>query len=249
MTLLPIATQTPMFEFFGVEGCYFYTVSQVTSGSVLVVGGFGMVVYRLLCLQKTMMTKEERKATMKRILIAEVLIVLVLVFSIILGVVHVGWERAIFYRYCRGIDSLQGEILAAYTGNISGKEFTALDKILRSTPIILAQGLIIGEVLIYAKIIRDLWRKDQEFVKKKIISFDQKQERNQKNLITLKGQIYSFVMEMIMSTTMVVFLTIYPEMSPSLMPVLWTVGGSLISVPHLLSSHELKRFLKGLISN
>ena len=247
MTLLPIATQTPMFEFFGVEGCYFYTVSQVTYGSVLVIGGFGMAVFRLLCLKKRMMTKEERKATMNRILIAEVLITLAIVFSIILGVVHVGWERAIFY--CMGMDSLQGEILAAYAGNISGKEFTAMDKILRSTPIILAQGLIIGEVLIYAKIIRDLWRKDQEFVKKKIISFDQKQERNQKNLITLKGQIYSFVMEMIMSTTMVVFLTIYPEMSPSLMPILWTVGGSLISVSHLLSSHELKRFLKDLISN
>ena len=249
MTLLPIATQTPMFEYIGIKGCYFYTVSQVTGGSVVVIGGFGMSVFRLLCLWKKMITKEEGKSTMKKILIAEVLIGLALVFTIILGVVHVGWERAIFYRYCMGMDSLQGEIFATYAGNLSGKEFTTLDKILRSTPIILAQGLITGEVLIYAKIISDLWRQDQEFVRKKIISFDQKQERNQKNLITLKGQIYSFVMEMIMSTTMVVFLTIYPEMSPSLMPILWTVGGSLISVPHLLSSHELKRYLKGLISN
>ena len=249
MTLISIATQTPMFEYIGIEGCYFYTVSQVTSGSFLVIGGFGMAVYRLLCLQRRMMTKEERKSMMKRILVAKILIALALVFTILLGVVHVGWERAIFYRYCMGMDSLQGEVLAAYTGNISGKEYTSLDKILRSTPIILAQGLIIGEVLIYTKIVRDLWKKDQEFVRKKIISFDQKQERSQKNLITLKGQISSFVMEMIMSTTMIVFLMIYPEMSPSLMPILWTIGGSLISVSHLLSSHELKSFLKDLISN
>ena len=244
LTFLPIGTQTSLAEYIGVEGCYVYTVAQLTFGAILIISGFGMAVFRFQCLKMRLMTKEERKVLMKKIIIGDVLAVVLLVAMGIFIVIHVGWERAIFYRYCMNMDPMLGNVLITYSGDLHDNDLTSFDKMLRATPLLFAQVFIIGEILIYAIIIRNLWKSDYEFVKSKTISDLQRRERNQKNLITLKGQISTFVIEMVMSTALLVFLTIYPNMSPSLLPILWILCGSLISIPQLISSHEMKRFLR-----
>ena len=244
LTLLPIGTQSSLVEFIGVGGCYVFTVAELTFGAILIISGFGMAVFRYQCLKMRLMTKEERKVLMKKIIVGDVLAVVILVAMGIFIVIHVGWERAIFYRYCMNMDPMIGNVLITYSGDLHDNDLTSFDKMLRATPLLFAQVFIIGEILIYAIIIRNLWKSDYEFVKSKTISDLQRRERNQKNLITLKGQISTFVIEMVMSTALLVFLTIYPNMSPSLLPILWILCGSLISIPQLLSSHEMKRFLR-----
>ena len=50
MTIIPIATQTPMKDYIGQEGCYFYWTSFTIISYELVVGGFVMAIFRVCCI-------------------------------------------------------------------------------------------------------------------------------------------------------------------------------------------------------
>ena len=49
MTIIPIATQKPMYQFVGLTGCQFYWGVNLTWQWLMTISGVGMATYRLIC--------------------------------------------------------------------------------------------------------------------------------------------------------------------------------------------------------
>ena len=96
-----------------------------------------------------------------------------------------GWENAIYYQDCMDMGWEQVHNLHDY----KNQDFNSLMyKTLRFAPLMTAQTLVIGELFIYFWIIYHLWKHDKENFQDKIITNHMRQERNRKNIITLKGK-------------------------------------------------------------
>ena len=105
----------------------------------------------------------------------------------------------------------------------------------------------ICEMLIYAKIIYDLWKHNENSHQEGVITLQMRKQRNHKNVITLKGQMVSFSVEIIYSVLLIGSITYSSNDGPSFMPILMTFFHTIVSASQLLSSHELKQCFKELL--
>ena len=71
--------------------------------------------------------------------------------------------------------------------------------------------------------------------------------RNRKNVITLSGQVTSFIVEFLTSMIYLAQIFYHDLADPSHQPILLIFASTIISCVQLGSSHELKRFVKSLI--
>ena len=71
-----------------------------------------------------------------------------------------------------------------------------------------------------------------------------REERNRKNVITIKGQIVAFVTELVGSALFMIDVSENTSNDPSSVPAIVILHFTIVSVSQLFSSHELKRFIK-----
>ena len=119
-----------------------------------------------------------------------------------------------------------------------------LNKALRNGPQVIGHCLILLELLIYLWIIYHLWKHDKENEKEKIITIKMREQRNQKNIVTLKGQMITFVVEMLYSTYLAVHNVYSPFGDASIVPIMLIVLSTSVSVVQIMTSHEMVRFIK-----
>ena len=79
MTISPIAIQVPMHEIFGDNSCYFYWATLVLLSYQMIIGGFGMAIYRYGCIHNLFPPQKEPRKVAKIILISELFIIILLV--------------------------------------------------------------------------------------------------------------------------------------------------------------------------
>ena len=128
----------------------------------------------------------------RKILVAELIFSASLISTIAVGYQMYGWEKALDYQFCRDMGVEQVDIITKY----NNEEFNnILYKTLRFAPLMTAQSLILAELLIYVWIIYHLWKQDKKNLEDKIITNHMRKQRNQKNVITLRGQILTFLIE------------------------------------------------------
>ena len=150
-----------------------------------------------------------------------------------------GWEKAIFYQFCMN----QGPVQVSIIQEITNKNVdNLLFKILRFVPSSVGQGLIITEVLIYLWIICHLWKHNTENHLLGIIT--QHMKKDQKNVITLLGQVATFVVEITFSIYAVIHTSDIIVVDSSVMPINQIVASTVASIIQLLTSHEIRRFLR-----
>ena len=77
-----------------------------------------------------------------------------------------------------------------------------------------------------------------------IITKDMKRERNQKNVITLKGQVMMFTVETVFHIYTIFHISSHAMIESSFMPTTEIVASSIISVIQLTTSNEMRRFMK-----
>ena len=118
-------------------------------------------------------------------------------------------------------------------------------RILRALNIFVSQVLLLAELCIYAYIVRDLWKHDQKYYQNKTITPQMLRMRKEKNVITLRGQITSFL---IGSATVMFFLTTVfnSGMSDDTLniPFVIVIVPSIVAISQLLTSHEMRRYVK-----
>ena len=240
MTIVPIATQTPLIEFVGEKGCYVYWFVSMTWQWITLVSGFGMAVYRVLAYHNMFKKNFKVLNTDKFIIKAERVVIAVLLLMYIFGFGLLGWEKSILFQFCSDIGPFQAQTIVEH----QDKHLSVLIKTIRVFPIIFAQILILGEVFIYVWLIYQLWKHDEISQKKEIITEITHRERNQKNVITLYGQVSSFFVEFLTTIYTIVHTTNNSALDPSVMPISLIVVFTLIALSQFLTSHEMRRFVK-----
>ena len=121
---------------------------------------------------------------------------------------------------------------------------SVLYKTLRFAPVMIGQTLVLAEMLIYLWIIYHLWKHDKKNFEDKVITEHMRKERNQKNVITLQGQIYTFLIEISYSVYISIHGRNFSLVDPSAMVLSLITGSTIASVIQLLFSHEMMRFVR-----
>ena len=137
--------------------------------------------------------------------------------------------------------------MTAYTSNASMMDPSLAEIFLKIALVLIFQALVVGELVIYLKIMYDLWKHNKTFHEEGIISHQVRKHRNHKNVITLKGQILSFIVEMISSSLIIAYLTLSSNDGPSHIPIVMTFLHTIVSLSQFISSHDLKQHVKQLL--
>ena len=241
MTIVPIATQTSMYEYFGEEGCYFFwTVNNIYLAE-LAICGFGMAAFRLFCFHYLFKKEVNPKEVVRNILILEKAVEVALIAMLVGGVTLNGWEKAISYQFCRNFGPAQADVIHHY----ENREYNhTIVKLLRLGAVVIGQVVVIGELVIYLWILYHLYKHDKQKHEEGVITNDMVIERKQKNVITLYGQIASFVVEIVLSIYIIIHVSVTSITDPSIFPITNIVTFTIIALTQFFSSHEMKRFVQ-----
>ena len=152
-----------------------------------------------------------------------------------------GWENAVNYQFCMDMEKMEVEALLRYKNLLT--EFD-LAMILRLGIGVVISLMLIGELTIYVGIAYYLWNHDKRSQLNKTITVTMRKERNQKNVITLGGQAFAFFVEIIAGVYVLFHMKYTNLTDPSTMSIVILTTNSIVSLSQLVSSHELKRYLK-----
>ena len=241
MTTVPIAVQTPMFEIFGRKACYVFWLANFTYVWKLVTSGTGMAVYRLFCLKYIFKRNLNTKSMARKIQTAEMIVTLGAILTQATLFNIYGWEKAVNYQECMDLGHKQVEALQQY----KTKDYNDLIfKGLRAFLGFVARCFILLEFLIYLWIVYHLWKHDEQSFKEKVISNHMRKERNHKNIITLKGQMTTFLIEIIYS----IYLAMHnfnPDFTDaSVKSISLIIVSTIVSIVQIFTSHEMMRFVR-----
>lgn len=224
-----VALQRPMSQYIGDGGCKLYTVLCYALFNWGVIGGFLMALHRLMCLNGRQMEIKTLMLIGLAILVCETANILV---------IHdfEAWEKSPVFWYC--------STDLASKGSFEGLD-TTMAKFLSCCNLSMGLILLISELGIYGYIVMDLWKHDRKYYQEKIITPQTFQMRKEKNVITLRGQIFSFLVESAVAIFfMVLTLTDGLFSDTSYLPFLAVFAPSVVSISQLLTSHEMRRYVK-----
>ena len=240
MTTIPIAFQMPMKDVFGADSCQIFWTIQITYLYQITVAGSGMAAFRVICL-RDFLPNMEKKFIAKFIIAIEVTIGILLLGVYLEAVALDGWDKIIFYQYCM-LENIKSIDVTSLESKVSNDEYLA--RRLRQGIIFVHQLFILAEFLMYIWLILALWNHDKEKFREGIITPKMREERNRKNVITIKGQIVAFVTELVGSALFMIDVSENTSKDPSSVPAIVILHFTIVSVSQLFSSHELKRFIK-----
>ena len=242
MATIPIATQTSMANIFSQNACHVFWITNVIYSMKMVTSGTGMAAYRLVCINNMFKRHLDKKKMVKRILLAEWILIIGMISMKSYGYSTLGWEKAMLHQYCMNDGTEKVETLHNYKIDHPNDR---LYKSLRFVPNVIIQVLMLVEIAIYVWMIFKLWKHDRDNFKLKIITEDVRKERNNRNIITLQGQILCFVIEFGYGICVALLAYNFSFSDPSVMIFIKMVASTAISVVQLMSSHEMKRFIRG----
>ena len=249
MGIIPIATQTSMTEIFGgQEACHVFWFANMIYTLKMVTSGIGMAIYRLVCFNNLFKKHFNNKQIGKKIMTAEwMFIVGMTLIKMFDHTMIRGWEKALLHKYCMNIGQEYVHTLQEYK-NITKNNTNIFYKILRFAPNLVCQILIFVELFIYLKLIYQLWKQDIINRRDKVITEDARKQRHKKNVITLRGQVITFVIEFVYGINLIIYNSKKSFVDPSTVVINKIIGSTVISLIQLLTSHEMKRFLKDLFN-
>ena len=192
-----------------------------------------MALYRLLCI----LNKPMEIRTLMTIGLA--ILFCVTTNIVVLYNNFTTWESSPIFAFCSAKSSPKVNQL----DNNTNSGYTV--KILRALNIFVGQTLLISELCIYGYIVRHLSKHDEKYFRNKTITRQMLQMRKEKNVITLRGQISSFLIE---SAVAMFFITsiFFSGMSDdtSYIPFVIVIAPSIVAISQLLTSHEMRRYVK-----
>ena len=205
--------------------------------------GVGMAIYRLICFHYLFKKDLNTKKITQWILLAELaLLVVMLIFSAFMYT-SFGWEKALFYQFCMNLGTEEVDAIHKHSHQNNQLDPSHL-KWARFVLHLYGQGLFVAELVIYAWILFNLWKHDKRNHSEGIITEHMKKERNQKNAITLYGQVSSFLVETAFNIYTLVHISNLNMFEASFLPITQIVASTIVSVIQLATSHEMRRFLK-----
>ena len=228
MTIGTIAVPTSFHETFGKEECIAYNLMFPTSNVWGIICGFTMGVYRWTC------TKGKRYGINYFIGLAFGLMTLLLMNAPFI----IDPKTSPGYQFCIGIQS--PTITTVTNGNDS-----TLDKILKARFLLVVQALVLSEFMIYVCILKEQQKHNEKHLQEKIINRITFKVRREKNVITLNGQLGIFATRMVLSMlVMITNVFKIQVLDVSELPIVVIMFSYVVTTTQVLSSHEMRKFLK-----
>ena len=242
MATVSIAFQTPMAKIFGEKACSVFWMANAVYTWKLLTSGTGMAVYRLLCFKSLFKKHLNKKSMATKIHVVEWIVTSVAVLLISTLFNMYGWEKSIHYQFCMDIGHEQVETLHQHKiEDYDDLVWKFIFAFLGFT----GRFCMLLELVIYFWLIYRLWKQDEENYKDKVITDDTRKERKHKNLITLKGQVLTFVIEMSCSIYIAIHNSDPAFVDASTKSISLVICSTIISVVQILTSNQMMRFVRG----
>ena len=242
MTTVPIAIQTPMAKVFGEQCCYIFWSANFIYTWKLVTSGLGMAIYRLICFKFLFKRNLNTKSIARKTMALEWMVVVGAMLTMATLFSMYGWEKSINYQECMDMGHEQVQTLQAY--NIDDYNGFLYYVGIRVFIWLFGRSFILLELLIYLWMIYDLWKHDERSFKEKLITDQMRKERNHKNVITLRGQVITFLFEILFSVYSATHSLNADLVDASAYSIALIIGSTIISLVQILTSHEMVRFVK-----
>ena len=132
MTCISLITQNSIYDIFGETGCFVFKTSVRILMQLLAIGGFGMAIFRIICVEN--LVKQISRANLVKI-IHLIEIVIIIGSNIILDftIKTSGGENFKLYQFCMDYSSIKGDILHSYN-NYENKELGKKNKSNKMSP-------------------------------------------------------------------------------------------------------------------
>ena len=208
----------------------------------MIISGVGMATYRLICFHYLFKRNLNTKKIAQKILLIQVAVTTAILTIYVLMYNYFGWEKVMFFQFCMNLGTTEVNTILEYTYQ-EFKLDNSILKTFRFVCLMTGQALFIAELAIYAWILYNLWKHDKENHKSGVITEPMKRERNQKNVITLYGQVLTFGVETAANIYIMVNVA-KSKAEVSFYPITIIVTSTIISVIQLATSHEMRRFLR-----
>ena len=122
MTTVSICTQIPIYTLLGENGCTLFALSSVIHAQLLAMGGFGMAVFRLICVENRVI-QFDREKLVKTIHIIQVIILSSTTLISYFGTFNVvAQEKNGMFLFCKDYGMAKVEIYHSYF-NYGNQEF------------------------------------------------------------------------------------------------------------------------------
>ena len=242
MTTVPIAVQTPMAKVFGEKSCYIFWAANSIYKWKLVTSGLGMAIYRLICFKFLFKRNLNTKSIARKTMAIEWMVTVGAMLTMATLFSMYGWEKSINYQECMDMGHEQVQTLQAY--NIDDYNGFLYYVGIRVFIMLIGRSFILLELLIYLWMIYDLWKHDERSYQEKIITDQMRKERNHKNVITLRGQVITFLIEILFSVYSATHNLNADFVDATAYSIALIIGSTIISLVQILTSHEMVRFVK-----
>ena len=245
LTVVAVGGQIALKDYIGDIGCKVYTLTFMAIMGWFVFGGFGVAIFRIMCLRDQTMTNMMRTSIVQKIQKLQILLLIISYFPLLFMMTsYEKWEVMAMYRVCIDENLVQADIRSAYQNKGPLISMTKWEKASYIFSVLIGQSATLIEFGIYVKIIHDLWHHDKEYLLNGTITRNMAQNRNRKNIISLRGQIACFLIETCCIATYFIGFVFKFEDSSSLNPIMTILSQSLVSIAQFFASHEMQRFVK-----
>ena len=226
MTIAIVAMPETFHEKFGEQECYGYHNMILTFLLWGIISGFTMAMYRLTCMKG------------KRF---EVNYFIGLAFSllILLFTNQIDPKTVPAYKFCMGQQIPKTDVKNSGSKSI-------FDKVLAARAVLLGQTLVVSEFIIYLYILKQQQKHNEKHLLEKIINKTTFKVRKEKNVITLNGQLCILATRMFMNLSILIPKILGIKLFDVIFyyPVLMVLSQFVITLAQVLSSHEMRRYLK-----
>ena len=208
------------------------------------IGGLGIAIYRVMLIKFN--HKFTEKANQKNLL--AVIIALTTVLSIGMTI---GWgmgngeasRKQVTWNFCTGRSAMYREVIHNYSLLVGTENSESVFAPKLTVAISIISVMI--EFGCYLLIFGHLYFHDKYMLKRKLLTVDQVQKRNQKNAVTFLGQFYGFVVESVFG-----FCMLYLVMKENsnityrvaIVIYFWVEFG-VVSIVEVMASNNLRRYL------
>ena len=225
--ILLIATRTPMSKLFGDNSCRIMAIVQTCSVIKLILGGFFMAIYRMICLKRPAMKLARQKQIANQILVLEFLTSVIL-FGFLIG--------------ARAIEDSGGSARKF----ICKDETMEMNQISHKTAVFLPvspflifylRSFVLAEFTIYIFLFYHLYHHTEDLKKFQLLGISTKSlnQRHTKNIISFFGQFVLFVIE--------IAITVIPQLFGNWVVIpAFLMSKAVLTIAFILVSPELRQY-------
>ena len=242
LTIASLIRKTPIIEDMGAMGCWFFWVNIVIHKLSLALGGLGMAIFRFRCVKLMYSTVAQVWRLLKNILLLEGLIVLAYLTAFFTLGYQLDSNTPV--PFCRGYEINMRDIIRKYQTDENVVFHAQIMKIVFGVALFPLTILIpFVELCIYINLFYHISKNDQKTKKLGLLPKETIFQRRKRNIITLSGQTFTFVIECGYGF-IVLYLAIFEFLDNdlSLQPSITIAMSAAMSIAHFWACPELRRF-------